>query len=363
LKYPFTRPLIPPPEAWTPYLEPAYRQRYFTNFGPVERQFCEGLAEAFARPGETCVVSCNATSALSAALLALGVRGPVVVPSFTFPATVDAIYAARCEPVLCDVEPDTWECSARTIRQAMGDARPAAIMPVRTFGLTRDLSPLAELARRWDAPLVIDAAAALGVDRGAQPELDCRYAEVFSLHATKPFGIGEGGAVFAPVELQDGLRSAINFGLQPDRSFGHGVNGKMSEFQAAVGLSVLETYRGMIEQRRVMVRRYLQLLNGRQMLSWPWDIEESTCATFPLVLPADADVDGFVATAGGRGALYRRYYHPTVAAGLRLAGAMEATPVAEALSSRMVCLPVYADASAHEQDELVDILSASVAAL
>ncbi len=357
MKYPFTRPLIPPVEAWAPYLRPAYDRRYFTNFGPVEQAFTAGLERAFGRSGETCVLCCNATVGLMSALVALGVRGPVVTPSFTFAATLDAIYAARCEPVLCDVDADTWECSADSIRRALGGRRPAAIMPVRTFGLIRDLTPIAELAREWDVPLVIDAAAALGVDRLVQPELPCRYVEVFSLHATKAFGIGEGGAMFAPEALRERLRGAINFGLNPDRSFDYGFNGKMAEFQAAVGLSVLDVYQAMMTARRSMVEAYADHLSDRQALSWPADVAQSTCSTFPVLLPAEADLERFVSRAGELGALYRRYYFPSVAQGFRELGASVLTPVSADLSERMVCLPVYADATGAEQEELLGILS------
>jgi dTDP-4-amino-4,6-dideoxygalactose transaminase len=355
-KYPFTRPVIPPVEAWAGFLGESYERRYFTNFGPVEQRFTRELQTAFGRPDEACVLCSNATAGLTAALVALQVRGPVAAPSFTFPATLDAILAARCEPVICDVDPSSWELSADTVRAAMGGRRPAAIMSVRPFGLVRGQADLVELAAGWDIPLVIDAAAALGVDRSG-PAPACDYLEVFSLHATKSFGIGEGGAVFGPARLKPALERALNFGLRADRSFDYGLNGKMSEFQAAVGLSVLKIHGELVEGRRRMARAYAGYVAGQRPLSAPAeDVLRSACSNFPVLMPRELDVGAFAEHAAGLGAQVRRYYWPSLSGGFHDGAGGRAAPVSEDLSGRMLCLPLYADAAESETAEIIGIV-------
>src|SRR5215211_3592130 len=99
MRYRFVRPTVPEPSAWLPYLEPAYRSAQFSNFGPVATRLEACLREAYAAPGREPVLVASATIGLTASLLALGVRGPVAVPAFTFPATVQAIVAAGCAPI------------------------------------------------------------------------------------------------------------------------------------------------------------------------------------------------------------------------------------------------------------------------
>jgi dTDP-4-amino-4,6-dideoxygalactose transaminase len=253
---------------------------------------------------------------------------------------------------VADVDPMTWELTASTVMAAIETTRPAAIMPVRVFGLMRNLSELADLAAGMGIPLVIDAAAALGGDRETYP-IECDYVEVFSLHATKSFGIGEGGAMFANAKYDGALRRAINFGLLPDRTFGLGFNGKMSEFQAAVGLSVLEIYNDLIDGRRRMGMQYTERLRERSQLRIPSDVLLSACSNFPILMPENAPVAEIEGYSHQNGVQVRRYYYPSLASGQREGHVAAPTPVADDLSRRMLCLPLYAEAGAQEVDEIM----------
>ena len=195
IRFPLIRPVMPEPAAWLPYLKSAYDARYFTNFGPNEQLLCRRLAERFGNHGSEVVLTSNATVALTAALFAMGVNGNVAVPAFTFPATMQAIIAAGCHPILLDVDPATWEITPEILSDAMSRHTLAAVMPVRVFGLVRDHSELVSLALKHDVQVITDAAAALGHVRFNIPPNEARYVEVFSLHATKSFAIGEGGAI------------------------------------------------------------------------------------------------------------------------------------------------------------------------
>lgn len=353
---------MPEPAAWLPYLQSAYDNRYFTNFGPNEQLLSRRLAERFGGPGAEVVLTSNATVALTAALLALGVRGNVAIPAFTFPATMQAVIAAGCRPVLLDVDPVTWEITPEILADAMTRCTIDAVMPVRVFGLVRDHSGLISLALRHGIPVITDAAAALGHVRFELPPDEERYVEVFSLHATKSFAIGEGGAILCSPAVAAKVRRVINFGLNEDRSFGDGINAKMSEFQAAVGLAALDMLDGLLMRRRAMAEHYVSSLGAVNSLSLPVQTEGCPWSVFPVLLPAGSDVPKLVVRALSAGLQLRRYYHPSLATGYRgdpraVTMASPVLPVSERLSEGMICLPVYADATDAELVYLSGLIS------
>jgi dTDP-4-amino-4,6-dideoxygalactose transaminase len=353
VKYPFVRPRIPPPESWIGYLEEVYERRYFTNFGVREQLLEERLTQRYVPDGGRATLTCNATAGLTAALIAAEVRGNVVVPAFTFPATMHAIIAARCEPVLCDVDPDTWEMSPQTLTAVIRERKCVAIMPVRVYGFVRDYAPLIATATAHGLEVIIDAAAAFG----ATP-LTCQenVTEVFSLHATKSFGIGEGGAIFAPSSRKSSMVKAINFGFNPDRSFGYGINGKMSEFQAVIGLALLDEIDRIIAARRKVASQYMDFFSGYEDIRPGSEPGPTPWSSFPIMLPAGIDTARVELESLSRGLQLRRYYYPTLLGGFTDGfGADCEVPVAKGLSERAICVPIYADATTSEIDEILSI--------
>ena len=136
----FVRPLVPGPEKWAPFLEPAYASGWFSNHGPVVQRFEWELQERCGVPEREVAVVSSATSGLVATLIALRVQGPVAMPAFTFPATAHAVRLAGCTPVFCDIDPDTWELDPGAAAEAVEAAGCVAIIHVRAFGLCRDPS-------------------------------------------------------------------------------------------------------------------------------------------------------------------------------------------------------------------------------
>jgi dTDP-4-amino-4,6-dideoxygalactose transaminase len=353
MKYPFVRPKIPPPESWTGYLEEVYERRYFTNFGVREQLLEERLTQRYVQGDGRATLTCNATAGLTAALIATGVRGNVVVPAFTFPATMHAIIAARCEPVLCDVDPDTWEMSAETLAAALHQRECVAIMPVRVYGFVRDYSSLIATAAAHGLEVIIDAAAAFG---GGPLKCQENVSEVFSLHATKSFGIGEGGAIVAPSSRKKSLVKAINFGFNPDRTFGYGINGKMSEFQAVIGLALLDEVDGITSARRKVARQYMDFFSGYTDIRLGSEPGATPWSSFPIMLPAGIDTARVELESQSRGLQLRRYYYPTLVDGFTDGFRADSqVPVAKDLSERAICVPIYADATTSEMDEILSI--------
>lgn len=361
-RFPVVRPDIPEPADWLPYLRDSYDRRWYANFGPAATRFEAALAAQFGEAGDAFVAASSATAALAACLIAEGVAGGrVLVPAFTFPASISAIRMARAEPALVDVDPASWACDIASLERGLDRMPAAAVMLVAPFGITQDFSAHVALCAARGVPVVVDNAAGFGGGgRARQAQRGTAY-EVYSLHATKPFAIGEGGAIQTPADRVAALRAALNFGLpwSPERRGAYGINGKMPEISAAVGLAVLADYPDTLVARRAQARRYVELVGrfdgvafSRRLADAPWQV-------FPCQMPTARAAEDLVENAARRGLEVRRYYRPSLSqwGDIDLA---DDCPVSEDLAERMVCLPIYTRAAKAEIAELHGIVEAAV---
>jgi dTDP-4-amino-4,6-dideoxygalactose transaminase len=348
-------PDLPPVAAYLPYIQAAQSAGWFTNFGPLARRLEALLAREFGLSGEVCVSSSSATAGLSAALMALGRPGPVLVPAFTFPASAGAVRAAGLDILVMDVSERTWAIDAGDLDQALRSANAETVMLVSPFGLPQDFSEQISVCRRHAVGVVIDSAAGLGAarpERSAAPDV----IEVFSMHATKPFGVGEGGAVFAHAQCEEAIRAALNFSLQaPERSDlpAWGFNGKMSEFHAGVGLAQLKRFPLRLAGRQAFAARYIAQLGEVGGVVFAEGAKSAPWQVFPVLLPSKASREQAIAFAEEGGLEIRRYYDPSLSQwpGLRSIGPCT---ISEALADRMCALPVRGDASGADADLIIN---------
>lgn len=353
---PFLRTSLPRPAEFAPFLEASYESSRFSNFGPCASRLERALTRTFGGGVRQAVLVSNCTAGLSLTLLALGVRRRVVVPAFTFPATAHAVLAAGCEPIFADVNPRTWELDPDALGRCLASVSDiGAVIHVRAFGLCRDLSPVEAVSRQAGIPLIVDAAAAFGgrladeLPVGSQGD-----AEVFSFHATKVFGIGEGGAVFTSSPLAESIRCASNFGLHEGSVIQAGFNGKLSEFAAAIGLAVIPGFDAALSRRRAIAGRYTEALSGLNGIDLPTNPGFPPWQTFPVCLTGQPNGEAVTAAMEDLGVETRRYYSPSLHLTpffSRYADRPLAT--AEGLSRGMICLPIYSDMSALEQDSVI----------
>lgn len=353
----YIRPLIPGPAEWTPHLQGSYSARYFTNTGPAVRNFEARLRERYSR-SRAVVTGPNATNSLVAALQALGVRGKVLTPSYTFTATAQAILMAGCEPLFCDIAEESWSMDAAAAGPLLARGGIAAMLHVRPYGFGHDAGALQALAREHRIPLIIDSAAALGGVQsssghvGQQGDL-----EVFSLHATKVFAIGEGGAAFMPPELEERFRRVSNFGIHyPDDVTGPGLNSKLSDFQAAVGLAVLDHIDAYIACRQQVAQQYQRELAGVPGIHSTPDAVLSPWQSYPLRLSAERDARRVMRRALDLGLeLKRGYYKPLHQTSFFKRHSAGPLPVTDAVASQVLCLPVYSDMSLQESAQVLQL--------
>jgi dTDP-4-amino-4,6-dideoxygalactose transaminase len=356
-------PDLPPPRAYLPHLEAAHAAGWFTNFGPLARRLEAAMADAYGAPGEICISACNATAGLSATLLASGRTGPVLMPAFTFPASAGAVRAAGREVLVMDVSPESWAIDPAELDRILRSVRVGAVMLVSPFGLRIDFSEQISICRRHGAAIVIDSAAGLGIaraDRPAEPDLW----EVYSMHATKPFGVGEGGVIFAHPGTEEAVRAALSFSLHAFRRAdlpAWGFNGKMSEFHAAIGLAQLERFSGRLAGRQAFAARYIEEIRQLEGAAIVGDAAASPWQVFPVLLPDAAVRDRLIALAAAEGLEIRCYYHPSLSRWPEL-GHAGSCAISESLAERMAVLPVRAQARGAEADGIIEIACRSLAA-
>jgi dTDP-4-amino-4,6-dideoxygalactose transaminase len=263
---PVLKPDMPSVDELLPYLRRIDAAQQFANFGPLsqelERRLAADCAAVSGHPVSLTTVA-NCTVGLQLALMASvdKPRVKVLVPSLTFPGTVSGILQAGFEPVLADIDPTRWVLTPEIARAAMARVRGIrAIMPVAAFGGALDVAAWDQLIADTGVPVVIDAAGAFGNQKVGE-----RTVVAYSMHATKSLGAGEGGFVAArDAELVQRVRRLSNFGYMSAGGLisDIGVNGKMSEYAAAVGLASLDRWPVIGEARRQLMTTYKAALHS-----------------------------------------------------------------------------------------------------
>lgn len=353
-RFPAIRPEVPAMSRWSHHLKRAEARNWFTNFGELSLELEDALHSRLGFSGSAVICTNNGTSAIAAPLIAEDVVGSVLIPAFTFPATLSAVRMAGAQPVLLDVSLEDWVVDADELDRRLEETSAQAAVLVSPFGLRCDFSRHIEVASLHGAVLVIDSAAGLGVER-SNVESEGDVYEAYSMHATKPFGVGEGGAIFCARDNASKVRSALNFGLPtrfgPDVST-WGINGKISEAHAAVGLSVLETLETRLGCRRALAARYIARLNHIPDVGIAPHPERSTWQVFPVLMPTAVAASDLVDAARQLGMEVRRYYRPSLTRWIEHA----VCPNSDSLADRMVCFPVYScdDSTAEEMADIVE---------
>ncbi|ESW65301.1 hypothetical protein X760_24545 [Mesorhizobium sp. LSHC422A00] len=352
--FPFIVPDLPRTSSWVPIYESAFETGVYSNFGPLSRELERKLAERYAVRGYGAVACSSATQGLLAALMERFEPGQAIAFSnFTFAATYQAIRMAGLVPVPIDIDGRTLEMSVDSLSQAINRTQIDGVMPVRPFGLVRDQSELVTFCQSKHLPLIFDAAASLG---GAQLPLfgsDAGEVEVFSLHATKTFAIGEGGVIFAPLDRVEAIRKRLNFGFEADRTYFRGTNGKMDELHAALALAQLGRIDEMQAAREKHARRYDMFFSSVEDAQIPTNVTPGSGWTMYPVIFSKHSAPELIAKALEHGIEAKRYYWPTVSSGANdRIDQFVKLDVSERIARNIVCFPIYSLNTEHLVDGL-----------
>ncbi|XKE45427.1 DegT/DnrJ/EryC1/StrS family aminotransferase [Halomonas organivorans] len=343
---PYTRPYLPDRERLDRYLDRLYESHWLTNSGELVQELTRRLEDYLGV--ENLLLVANGTLALQIAYRALGVskkpastRHEAITTPFTFIATASSLKWEGIEPVFVDIDPATWCLDPARVEGAITPAT-KAIVPVHVFGNGCDVEAIEDIAGRHTLKVIYDGAHAFGVTRQGRSLLRHGDAAILSFHATKLFHTIEGGAiVFKCREDLERARRMINFGISgPETIEDLGINAKMNEFQAAMGLCVLEDIERIVEERRAAVERYIELLGSDVILQLRAPSCSRNGAYFPILLDSEARVLDVVEGLEGAGIKARRYFYPNLSE-LPFFPDGEGLDNSLDIARRILCLPLY----------------------
>ena len=369
LRFPVARPRLPTADAILPYLRQIDENQYYSNFGPLTGEVEARLAERYGIDPACVTTVSNATAGLTAALQAEARARKrnvndgaayCLLPAWTFVATLHAVLAAGLEPYLLDVEEESWSLTPEAVEAALSriPGEPVAVVPVSPFGRPYDMASWDSFSRRTGLAVVIDAAA--GFDKG---EVGASPA-VFSLHATKVLAAGEGGfAVSTDVDLINEIRKCINFGFFGDRvALSRAINGKMSEYHAAVTLAALDAWpqtRKIFDDIAAVYREGFATDNSVRLLP---GVGDNYASSTMMILREEPLPPGFEEALAERGVGTRRWWGGGIAKQVAYRRfSSDLLPVTDWLAERCIGLPCYPGLGRDEILEIVDIVRDTLA--
>ena len=359
-----TRPSLPPLQDFLPLLEDIWSSRIVSNDGPYHRRFETALGH-YLGVEHLCLVA-NATLGLLLALKQCKLQGEVITTPFSFVGTSHAVALAGLEPVFVDIDAQSLNLDPAAVAAAI-TPQTCAIMPVHVFGRACDTLAIDALARDHSLRVIYDAAHAFGIQDAGGSILRHGDMSVLSFHATKVFNTFEGGAVVCgDIKMKQGIDQMRNFGIVDEVTITSvGMNAKMNEFSAALGLLQLQHIDDCIARRGAADARYRRLLAdvpGVSCLQSPTD-QSLNHYNFPLLVTTNAGYsrDQLYERLRGHGIYARRYFYPLISDLPMYSQLPSATatklPIAHDIAQRVLCLPLFPDLQADEQERIVSIIA------
>lgn len=343
-----TQPFMPPLEEFLPYLEEIWRNKILTNGGPFHQQLEAALCNYLGV--EHIALFSNGTIALVTALQALRVTGDVITTPYSFVATAHSLLWNGIKPVFVDIDPQTLNLDPAKIEAAI-TPQTTAIMPVHCYGRPCDVDAIQKIADIYNLKVIYDAAHAFGVKCHCGSVLNHGDLSVLSFHATKVFNTFEGGAIVCPdAKTKQRIDHLKNFGFVDEITVvAPGINGKMSELNAAFGLLQLKHVDTALASRKEIDRAYREgLKDVKGIVCLNGDAQDATNNSyFPILVQHEYPIsrDTLYQKLKDNNIYARRYFYPLIS-DFPMYRSMhsahrENLPVATDAAAKVLCLPIY----------------------
>lgn len=358
-----TQPFLPSLEEFTPYLEEIWNNKILTNGGPMHQQLEAALCQYLGVP-EIALFN-NGTIALLTALQALRVAGEVITTPYSFVATAHSLLWNGIKPVFVDIDPITLNLDPKKIEAAI-TPQTTAIMPVHCYGNPCDVKAIEEIANNYNLKVIYDAAHAFGVNDSGGSILRHGDLSALSFHATKVFNTFEGGAIVCPdAKTKQRINNLKNFGIVDEVTVvAPGINGKMSEINAAFGLLQLNHIESALKRRKEVDRFYrdeLDKVEGISIIPQSGQTK-ANFSYFPILIEPSYKLsrDGLYHFLKENDVYSRRYFYPLISDFSMYRGMQSANPanlpVATSIAEKVLCLPIYPNLSDEDLIRIVDLI-------
>ena len=360
---PVTQTYMPDRQKYMELVAELWESKWLTNRGAYVKKL-EKQIKDYLRLQSELFLTANGTIALQLMINTIAEKSAdpaktkIITTPFTYIATVSSILWEKFTPVFADIEPDSLTINPREVENLIDDET-LAILPTHVYGNPCDTEALQAISERTGVPVLYDAAHAFGVRYKGRPLYDYGEMSIASFHATKVFHTIEGGAVFSRnKELLELAYLKHNFGHTSPETFGTvGINGKMNEFEAAMGLAVLQDMDIILEGRKKAYEHYLRylkkdkvkLISIRPETEWNYSY-------MPVIFDSEALLLKAVERLNKENILPRRYFYPSLNQ-LDFVRS-PAMPVSEDIAPRILCLPLYAGLKEEEVEKISTIINA-----
>ena len=353
-----TKTFLPPIEKYNNQVQRAWDNQWLTNRGELVLELEEKLKQYLAV--SNIIITTNGTIPLQIALKLLGKGGEIITTPFSYVATTASIVWEQCTPIFVDIHPKYLTIDETKIEAAITN-KTNAILATHVFGNPCNVEAIEAIAKKHNLKVIYDAAHCFGVTYKGKSLFDYGDVSTCSFHATKLFHTGEGGALFSnDKDLQHQLFYSHNFGHNGPLAFhGLGINGKMSELQAALGLSVLPYMDTITKERKKVIHYYndnldfskLQVVKIRENTNWNYSY-------YPVIFDSEAQLLKVQKALNENQILPRRYFYPSLNTIDYTKG--QSMPISENIASRIMCLPLYVGLSENDLERIVSLINTNL---
>ncbi|MBW7675602.1 DegT/DnrJ/EryC1/StrS family aminotransferase [Chryseobacterium chendengshani] len=344
---PITKPFLPPIEEYSHFVKGIYKREWLTNMGPLASQLEMDIKD-YLNVKHLLFVT-NGTIALHMAIKALSLTGEIITTPFSFVATTSSIVWENCKPVFVDIDKKSLNIDPKKIESAITD-KTTAILATHVYGNPCDVENIEKIADKYNLKVIYDGAHAFGVKIKEKSIFEYGDISICSLHTTKLYHSVEGGLIFTKdPDLLKKLSLIRNFGFSDFNSFSElGINGKNSEFHAAMGLANLKYVTSILEKRKILATQYTKSLSTLKAYIPEWHHDsENNNTYYPIILESEELLLKIKSELDKNEIFTRRYFYPSLAETLPYIEKQK-LEISHDISRRVLCLPLFYDLTLEE---------------
>ncbi len=353
-----TKTYLPNKEKYKKYIDEIYENGWLTNNGPLVQRLEKRLAEYLGV--KNIVLVSNGTVALEIAYRTLDIKGFAITTPFSFVATTSSLVTNNILPIFADIDKNTFNLDSKNIEKLI-TPNTSAIVPVHVFGNACEVEEIEQIANKYNLKVVYDAAHAFDVKYKDTSVLNYGDISTLSFHATKLFHTIEGGAlIINDDELVQKARYLINFGIKNQEEIPHlGTNAKMNEFEAAMGLCVIDDIEEIKEKRKVILEDYRNELKGLVEFQEQNKNATENYSYFPVVFKSEEQLLKVQNALNEKQIFPRRYFYPSLDT-LEYIEPKQECKISRDISKRILCLPIYAELENEIQVQIISTIKESL---